>query len=174
MENNSNHAENSLTSDFQFFNYKIDKFIFKMKPQVKNIFINTTEMDNWKFGVKIHNPKYFKKNQVFISGLDFNMIYVDPKNTDIKKEQQDFDISLQTAISGCFKEIGNRFTKEQILDLAKYQTAAILFPFLRSAITSYFALAGFGSFVMPLMNFVEIAKEQKDLSIEEVDEENIS
>jgi len=145
-----------------------------MKPQIKNLLISTTEMDNWRFGVKIHNPKYFKKNQVFIAGLDFNMIYVDPKTIDLKKEEQDFDISIQTSISGCFKEIGNAFTQVQILDLAKCQTSAILFPFLRSAITSYFGLAGFGSFVMPLMNFVEIAKDQKDLSIEEIDEEIIS
>ncbi|MDA3811423.1 MAG: protein-export chaperone SecB, partial [Spirochaetaceae bacterium] len=58
--------------------------------------------------------------------------------------------------------------KDTLINVAKYQFPTILFPYLRSTVTSFFANAGFGTFIFPLINVVELAK--KLLTDNEIEE----
>ena len=63
---------------------------------------------------------------------------------------------------GIFKVAGEKLTEEAEKNLVRLQIPALLFPFLRSAVSSLFINAGFLGVVIPLINVHELASQAGD------------
>lgn len=75
----------------------------------------------------------------------------------------------RAGISGFFKIIDGKLTEEAEKNLVRFQIPAILFPFLRSAVSSLLINAGFLAVVIPLINVHEMASQAGDkILIQEV------
>lgn len=153
--------QSSIISGFQFLNYKVDSFNVKNKNRVSNILTTLKADDKWNSSISIRKPTLYKKDLLCLGGV--RLLLVLPDET-IDETTENPLISLDCNIVGLFKVIDPKeyeSKKEEYENLMKYQIPALLSPFLRSTITSYFANAGYGSFIFPLINFHQLAYEQK-------------
>ncbi len=146
-------TNSSVEASFQFLNYKIDKIDFQLTPKSNYILGDSSYKYEFttKFGFR--SPEKFKdkKSIFYISGL---RLQLEIKNTIPTSEvvaKGDF------SISGVFVT-KDGLTKKNEENLAKYQIPAILFPYLRAAITNILASSGFHNIVVPLVNIREAAK----------------
>ena len=78
-------------------------------------------------------------------------------------------VKLEIGIAGIFSAEEGKFEKDTEENLVKIQIPMILFPYLRSAVTSIFAHGGLGSFLFPSINVQELAK-NASLQIQEIEE----
>ncbi len=65
----------------------------------------------------------------------------------------------RAGISGYFKVVGESLAVDTEKNLVRIQIPAVLFPFLRSAISALTINAGFPGVIIPLTNVQEIAKQ---------------
>lgn len=79
-----------------------------------------------------------------------------PEAADVDK---DFLLQVELGIGGLFSVEEDRLTKEVEEELVRVHAPAILFPYVRSTLTSLLSNAGFGSFILPLLNIQEMAKQ---------------
>jgi len=88
-----------------------------------------------------------------------------PLNSEENPESYQFE--LKAGLEGVFQtKDKEQFSTGVEQDLVKFQIPAILFPYLRAAVTGFFASAGLGSFVFPLVNVREMARQSsRDLEI---------
>ncbi|MEK7880826.1 MAG: protein-export chaperone SecB, partial [Deltaproteobacteria bacterium] len=118
--------------------------------------------ERWKTQIGIRQPAFFKSTKQYVGGLDITLNYPNPEiqKTGVATETgqlQDI-VKLSIGISGVFTVEEGRFEKAIEESLVKIQIPALLFPYLRSAITSILAHAGLGSVLFPLINIQELAK----------------
>lgn len=169
--------QSSIVSGFQFLNYKVDSFNVKNKNRVSNILTTLKADDKWTSSISIRKPTLYKKDLLCLGGVRLLLVLPDETIEEKKRTTENALISLDCNIVGLFKVIDPKeyeSKKEEYENLMKYQIPAILSPFLRSTITSYFANAGHGSFIFPLINFYQLAFEQKvELEIIEDKQSNI-
>ncbi len=141
-------ASSSIISSFKFISYKIDEFTFEMSKHVSLLAVNKSITEKSEINIGIKQPILFKKDNRFISGIDCKITLMS-NGVPV--------VNLKASISGLF-------TTEDSIDptlvdnIVKMQFPTILFPYLRSTITTFFANAGFGTFIFPLINVVELAK----------------
>lgn len=147
----------SIISSFKFISYKVDDFKFEMIKHISLLsFSGNTKDDDWEINLGIKQPTYFKKTNSYIGGINCKISLL----SDNKPV-----VNLDTSISGLF-QADSELSKEIEESLVKYQIPTILFPYLRSTITTFIANSGFGSFVFPLINVVELSKKTlKDIQI---------
>lgn len=164
----------SIISSFRFEGYKVDRILYETIPDVGFLgTIGTLPSEGWQFDIGIRQPLYFKSKKKYVGGMDIKITYPVPEkhNADIeeaKKEVGDNIAKLEIGIAGVFSVEENRFEKATEENLVKNQIPSLLFPYLRSAITSVFAHAGLGSILLPLINVQELAK-SANLSITEIE-----
>lgn len=141
-------ASSSIISSFKFISYKIDEFNFEMSKHVSLLSINKNIIEKSEINIGLKQPIFMKKDNRFISGIDCK-ITIMSNNVPI--------VTLKAGITGLFTtdDVSDMSLVESIV---KIQFPTILFPYLRSTITSFFANAGFGTFIFPLINVVELAK----------------
>ena len=165
----------SIKSSFQFISYKIDRFKFDIKPYLGILESNKSVDENlWKIKIAIRQPIYFKSEKRYVGGLDV-LLELDSPNIEIKKnnkgsnkKEKSSPLKLESGIAGAFAVDEGRFDKKIEESIVKHQFPAILYPYLRGAITTFLANAGFGSVIIPLINIYELAK-KLDLNIMVVD-----
>ena len=139
----------SITSSFKFISYKVDDFKFEMSKHISLLsYTGNTNKDDWEINLSIKQPTLFKKNNSYIGGINCKVSLLSDKKP---------IINLETSISGLFQS-DNQLNHDVEENLVKYQIPTILFSYLRSTITTFIANAGFGSFVFPLINVVELSK----------------
>lgn len=141
-------ASSSIISSFKFISYKIDEFNFEMSKHVSLLSINKNIIEKSEINIGLKQPIFMKKDNRFITGIDCK-ITIMLNNVPI--------VTLKAGITGLFTtdDVSDMSLIESIV---KIQFPTILFPYLRSTITSFFANAGFGTFIFPLINVVELAK----------------
>lgn len=163
--------QSSMISGFQILNYKVDTFQVKNQPRISSILNTLKPEDRWSVSIGLRKPTFYKKDLTCLGGLRI-LLLLHSKDIDVKdKNKENALISLECSIVGLFKIIDLDDYKKQTKqyeDLIKYQLPAILLPFLRATIISYFANAGYGSFIFPLINVLQVAQEQK-IEIEYID-----
>lgn len=154
-----------ITSSFQMVSYKIDKLELSVKDENASLLQkNLFPTEQWAFGVALRAPQYAAKERAYFSGLEVRLIFGDRDHPEIE---------LDAGICGLFRVIGDDFSPEVENKIAKIQFPAILFPYLRAAITNILASAGFGSVVLPLININALAEDQlKDVEIIRLGEDN--
>lgn len=179
-------ANGSIESEFKFVSYKIDSVRFQMEKSIGLLLFNgNIDPADIEFQVAIHSPFYFKPKQIYICGLSCRVFFNQAKvNKDkvtktvastSEKEKADKETTpifkLSTSIDGAFQtKSKTRFPSDLEETLVKIQAPTILYPFLRSSIVSFFANAGFGSLILPLVNINKVAELQKEsLEIKEIE-----
>lgn len=151
-----------IESRFQFVAYKIDKFVFQAKQDV-HFLLQGDKLDPQKMnmGLAVRQPLYSKENNAYMGGVEAKISYpLDEQNTD-------FLFELEIGMEGLFSTMSDaQFDPQVEENLVKHQIPAILFPYLRSAVTGFFVNAGMGSFVFPLVNVQELARQVgQDMSV---------
>ena len=146
-----------IISNFKFISYKVDEFKFDMSKHLSLLgFVGNTVQDDWEINLSIKQPTFFKKNNSYIGGINCKIALLSDKIP---------ILNLETSISGLFQS-DDLLDREVEESLVKYQIPTILFPYLRSTITTFIANAGFGAFIFPLINVVELSKKTlKDIQI---------
>ncbi len=141
----------SVNAAFQFVSYKIDLFQFSARQDLHFLGLDALDSEKVEMKISFRPPIFDTSNVLYMGGLEARLTYP------FEKEESLFD--LQAGIEGIF-QVADKSQMEPDLeeDLVKYQIPAILFPYLRSAITGFFATAGLGSFVFPLINVREMGK----------------
>jgi preprotein translocase subunit SecB len=104
---------------------------------------------------KIRQPLFFSSKNIFISGID---VYIELNNTDETGKIINI-IRCVCGIAGAFKLRDEKLDDTTKENIVRIQFPALLLPFVRSAVSNLFANAGFGSFIFPLFNIHEVAKQ---------------
>lgn len=138
----------SIKSGFQFINYKIDRINFDVVPKV-NYLINNDKPE-YKIGFGFRNTEKFKDKEAiyYVGGLGVFLTIT---------QDNEPAASGEFSISGIFTT-DDEFDENTEQNLAKYQIPAILFPYLRSAVTNILASSGFGNIILPLVNIQATAQ----------------
>lgn len=155
-------SSSGLASSFQFISYKVDAFHFSMEKNIVVLEVAQRLDDSaWKMDISIRNPVFLEERNQYLAGVRCVLVLRPDKN------QPDFQpVKLEATISGLFQS-ENKFAPELESHLVKSQMPAILMPYLRSAITSFLANAGFGSVILPLVNINNLAENAlKDVQIQ--------
>ena len=153
----------SIESYFRFEGYKIDRIFYETIPHVNFLGVKANlPPEGWKTEIGIRQPTFFKSTKQYVGGLNITLNYPNPGTQKIEStaetgQLQDI-VKLSIGISGVFTVEEGRFDKATEESLIKIQIPALLFPYLRSAITSILAHAGLGSVLFPLINIYELAK----------------
>ncbi len=141
----------SIESSFQFINYKIDKIDFNLTHNTQFILRDSNKYNaEYMFGFR-DTGKIKKDDKFFyVGGLGLKLL--------VKNQNNDKVAEGEFSITGVFGS-KNEFSPKNETNLAKYQIPAILFPYLRAAITNILASSGFHNIILPLINIQEAAKE---------------
>lgn len=167
-------TNSSVESSFKFINYKVDNFHFEMENNWGLVSANvSTNPDNWNLKYKLLDPMFNEVEKQYLGGIAIEGEYVVVnKDTSEKVKLFRFDCS----VVGTF-EVKGKLEKKIENALVFNQIPALLLSYLRSTVSSFFANAGFGSFIIPLINIHELAKEtfkDKKIKILEINSEDKS
>lgn len=119
----------------EFIGFHIDKVEFE-----RNINFQFTD-DAIKLETKINHDIKKISDEGAIITLKYEILQDKDKSS---------PFSLCVIISGAFKM--KDWEREENINIMKYDTAAILFPYLRSAVTNITAMANIPPYVMPTIN----------------------
>lgn len=146
-------------SEFIFDSFKIDHIKFEMKPNSNLIgFKGMIDPALWEIQIDFRDPQYFQNENFYITGLIIRMSVFERGADGIKIEQTPPLINFSAGIIGKFLSKDGRFPKEIEDNFVKSNAPAILLPHLRALVSSSFALMGFGTVIVPLINIHETAK----------------
>lgn len=150
-------SSGSIEAGIQFESYKIDKIDFSVVPKL-GILSSTNHQNfgiHFNFGFR-NAEKYLIKDKIqYVTGLQIQIVIV----ADGEKKIAEGTFS----ISGLFTT-NNSLPPDKEKGLVKHQCPAILFPYLRAAISFILTSSGFSTIMMPLVNVYEAAKDA-DLEI---------
>jgi preprotein translocase subunit SecB len=149
-------ADGSVESAFKFVAYNIHHASLRMS-QVE-IGRQSRESDVWQVKLGIAVPEYHVKRKAYVSAVSCGLFLFDkdPEKEGLLPEQA--IVGLEMAIAGIFEVQADRLEKRTEEQLVRAQLPALLFPYLRGAMTSLLANAGFGSVIIPLINMNEAGK----------------
>ena len=140
-----------MISQFQFHSYKVDSFTFKSHHSLE-VLARNESFKEWQFRLGMNQPIYFERAKQYVCFLGFD-------GRVIKESEQDPLLELRATISGMFT-VRERFRDKALEEtLVKIQGPSLLLPYLRSAVTSYVANAGFGTMIFPLINVHQMAED---------------
>lgn len=113
---------------------------------------------SWKLEFAFREPFYFARPKKYITGMNIKVSLLPnpPETADVSKDSL---LQVELGVSGIFSVEEGRLAKETEDELIKVQAPALLFPYIRSTLTSLLSNAGFGSFILPLLNIQEMAKQ---------------
>ncbi|MCD6527017.1 MAG: protein-export chaperone SecB [Desulfuromonas sp.] len=164
----------SIVSSFQLQSYKIDNFRLDSVPNLQML-VSGSPFDDveWQIQFKLRDPAFFTNDKAYVGGLDLRIRAINcaEEGSEVETtepvESDEPLVSIQAGISGLFRVggDGDRFDEESEQRLAKLQIPALLFPYLRAAVTSMLANAGFGSVMLPLIN-LHAAASKEDIEIQ--------
>lgn len=163
----------SVTSEFQFKSFKVDRFVFTSQAKFNLLArVEGFPPEEWEFKFRFRNPMYFQKLKVYVGGVDVLLTIPDPdKSPDEEQDPVESAlVSLDTGIGGVFP-VKERLDKDMEDGLAKIQIPALLLPYLRGTITSFLANAGFGTVIFPLINIHAAAADAlKDVEVKIIED----
>jgi hypothetical protein len=166
-------GEGSVTSEFQFRSYKVDRFKLETKPQVGLLARREGfSPEDWDIKFRFRHPVYLKKEKTYVGGLDMLVSILEERkeSEDADNSMGPFLVRLDAGIAGTFT-VSGRLDKKTEETLVKIQIPALLLPYLRGTISSFLANSGFGTLIFPLINIHTAAENAlKDVEIEIVED----
>ena len=144
----------SVNSSFIFKSYKVSNLQLK-SPKTLGVLGLPGYIDPslWHFEFNLSAPAYFSSQKIYICELTCKAV------AKVSKDSDEEIVSVVAQVAGSF-EVAEKFEEKVEENLVKHQGPALLFPYVRSTITSVLANAGFGSVIFPLMNLYEFSKKQ--------------
>ena len=160
----------SIESEFQFVRYKIDKINMQTTQKVANLPISSPSPDQIEITIGIRDPQRLSDGKIFVGGLNMVMDIYERKTNDPELDKKEMTILHgEFGIAGLFRVSEGSFSPDTIDKLVRFQIPAILMPFLRSAVTCFLSLSGYGSITLPLINVQALALEhQNDIQVEDI------
>lgn len=147
----------SIESSFQFVSYKIDDIKLTAIPNIANLeFPGPLGADQVQLQVGVNNPQAAEDRRHFVIGIRSRTVLF--RESTAKPESRMAELVI--GLSGVF--ISNEDLDDATKDkLVKLQAPAILFAYMRSAITSILSAAGYGGVILPLVNMSAVAENAK-------------
>lgn len=140
-------------SSLEFINYRIIQLEFKCGPLLDFSPTGLKDKTKLEIGVGVSDITYKKESDSYLVPLAAEM-----KAIASSSKEQIF--SSKSTIVGLFRFIdAEDLDDETRQKIILNQTAAILMPFLRAAISGAIAMAGFGAMPFPLMNMTKLAEQ---------------
>jgi preprotein translocase subunit SecB len=160
-----------MKSAFKFLSYKIDNIKFEILRELGLLEFNQGFSGHpWEISIGIREPLFFKAAKKYVGGLDTVFLLKTPEEKDKGATEVRQLVKIEIGIAGVFAVEEEKFEKTVEDQLVLIQIPAILFPYLRSAVTSILANSGFGSVILPLINIHAVAKDfEGKLTIKEID-----
>lgn len=146
-------AKSSIKSGIQLESYKVDKINFSCLEEIGVLAEKQFSNCNISWQFSFRNAKKISDNEkiFYITGLKINIV--------IKDIAMQRDIANgEFVITGLFLANGD-FDKNTEENLIKHQCPALLFPYIRSAITMVLMNAGFSTIILPIVNVNVMAKD---------------
>ncbi|MDR3244418.1 MAG: protein-export chaperone SecB [Elusimicrobiota bacterium] len=171
---------NSLMSPIQMAGYKINQFLCQYKAKESVITLNLRGTEVWHYKLEPIKPTYFIQAKKFYSGVRLSLALFPEDTNKNNMQSSNADISLNCSIIGIFvisKTADFEKERNEILTNIRSQTPYILFPYLRAAISAFFATSGAGAFMFPLMDFrnlKDFSEPLKEDDLEIIDESKLS
>lgn len=148
----------SIKSGIQFVSFKMDKIDFEVVQNLGVLSKRDHSDCEIAFDFGFRDALKFKKenHDDYVTGVQIQL--------SIKSKTNNQDIAHGTfVITGLFSSIGT-LDKTYEEKIVKYQCPAILFPYIRAAISFTLSSAGFSTIVMPIVN-VNAAAQDIDIKI---------
>lgn len=147
----------SVTSSFQFLNYKVDKTNFSIDSRVGTFLrMEPFEPEELKMSVSIRPPGHLETTNRYFGGLDVKVSALAPEDA---PSETMFD--LEFGITGIFELMPPDMEQETLERIVRYQIPALLFSYIRAAIASFLANAGFPGVFLPLINVRKLAADSE-------------
>lgn len=152
-------ASGSVKAGMQLETYKIDHMKFNVKETLGILASNSHTDCSVNFRLAFRDVyKYNLQDKVsYVTGLKIDLTIVSKQN------QEDVIATGSFVITGLFSTT-NELEKDIEEKLLKFQAPAILFPYLRAAISFTITSAGFSTIILPLVN-VNAAAQSTELKI---------
>lgn len=164
-----------VASQFHFLGFKIDSMSLWVKPTLGLLqYAGVIDPANLTIRVAFKKPLYFRTAKRYVGGM---VLYIralekataEAGATEGPATENPEVLKLDLMITGLFG-VDDRMDKELEQKLVKIQIPAILFPYLRSAVSSVLACSGFAAPVLPLVNIQALAgSAEAELQIQDVE-----
>ncbi|GAB4437404.1 MAG: hypothetical protein OHK0011_20420 [Turneriella sp.] len=142
---------------FQFSDYRIHQLLLWCSPKLDPFAPDTPEP--WDMNIGFVAPQFHVDVPMYVGGIQLKL----EKRAKFDGEAEEPAFRVNASIVGQFPvPTHGRLAEAQEQTLAKVQIPAILFPYLRSAISAVMVNAGFGKIVLPLINIHQMAKDAVD------------
>ena len=148
-----------IESAFQFLSYKIDSFHLDVTKDLRSLAFNGIIGPNQiQLSLGLRNPLHIGADNSYVGGLDvqFSLFF----SEDLSDANR--IATGKAGVSGYFKVAADKLQAEAEKNLVRLQIPALLFPFLRSAVSALLINAGFPGVVIPLINVHELASQAGD------------
>jgi len=145
-------SDSSIKAEIQFESYKIDRVDFSVTQEF-DVLSSKNHSDcevKYTFGFRNAQKRQSDNKIAYVTGLQVNIV-VTSKKTEKELAKGSF---IATGLFSANVGIQSDLEKS----LVTCQGPAILFPYVRAAITLTLSTAGFSTMVMPLVNVYEMAK----------------
>lgn len=146
-------AASGVKASMQLETYKIDHMEFNVKETL-GILASNSHVDcevNFKFAFRDVYKYKIEEKETYVTGLKIDLTIVSKQNPNQLVATGSF------VITGLFY-ITNKIDKNIEEKLLKFQAPAILFPYLRAAISFTLTSAGFSTIILPLVNVNAVAQ----------------
>jgi len=132
---------------FRFENYVVDYIRYNYNHQAK---LENKEIEvSFSLTVNVNVNEKEKKSTVTLKCNVFE-----------NAEENNFPFSLEISLTGYFSGSDN-MEIDKFIELTKYNGTAILFPYLRSAISDITKAANINPLVLPVINVINLVKKQE-------------
>ena len=129
-----------LESSLQFHNYRVNRVVFESNESFTEGTVNVDFSINREVAIELPNASVTLSIDVF---------------KDAKEKNYPFSMSL--SITGYFTIEGE--SEETAQKLAEMNTVAILYPYIRSIVTTYTAQANVSPLILPTINVIRMFEE---------------
>ncbi len=147
-----------IESGFQFLGFKVDDVDLKLTPSIPIILYNKPILpEQVVMQLRIRNLFRITEDRMYVGGLDTRIeIY-----RSAKRGEDNRFLVAHVGVAGVFRTIDETIDSKTEEKLTRIQIPAILFPYLRVALTNLLTSAGFAGIILPLINVQEFAKNVK-------------
>lgn len=145
-----------IMSDLEFVSYRIVRLSLTSGENVLFSSGPFPEKLDARFGVRLSDVLHSGEDDIYLTPLAAKM---EALSTREDGEPEELVFAVEAEIAGLFRfvptcSLGNEMREKLILN----QTAAILMPYLRGAMSGAVAAAGYGAMPMPLVNMARMAE----------------
>lgn len=154
-----------VESTFRLLQYKVDLMEFHIRQDVGALLHVLGPGDQISYDISFRQPLHLVRQNLHVAGLEIRLRMFRGE------ERAENEVCAgRFGILGVFAIVDELPEPEILEKMVKVQFPALLLPYLRAAITSTLAHAGFGSVIMPLINVHALAeKTLHDVSIQQID-----